>query len=123
MQETDSQNTKRIGKSMLYLRGARSTAKIGGLKRTSSQLKSVPIDRVVFDEVDEMEPAMIDLAKERLSHSSVKEEIFLSTPSVPDYGVDKLYQKSDQQHWFIRCDKCGGETCDERQLYFPTNDN
>jgi hypothetical protein len=102
---------------MLYLRGARSTAKIGGMKRTSSQLKSVPVDRLVFDEVDEMEPAMIDLALERLSHSSVKEEIYLSTPTIPDYGVDKLFQQSDQRHWFIRCSKCGCETCLE--LEFP----
>jgi len=117
IQDTDSQTIKRIGKAMLYLRGARSTAKIGGMKRTSSQLKSVPVDRLVFDEVDEMESAMIDLAKERLSHSSVKEEIYLSTPSVPDYGVDKLFQNSDQRYWFIRCGKCGNDTCLE--LEFP----
>lgn len=117
VQDTDSQTIKRIGRSMLYLRGARSTAKVGGMKRTSSQLKSVPVDRLVFDEVDEMEPAMIDLASERLSHSTVKEEIYLSTPTIPDWGVDKLYQDSDQRVWMIRCSKCNGETCLE--LEFP----
>ncbi|MFC1544981.1 phage terminase large subunit family protein, partial [Gemmatimonadota bacterium] len=117
VQDTDSQTIKRIGKSMLYLRGARSTGKAGGMKRSSSQLKSIPVDRVVFDEADEMEPAMIDLALERLSHSSLKEEICLSTPTIPDYGVDKLFQGSDQRHWFIRCSKCGGDTCLE--LEFP----
>ncbi len=117
VQDLDSQIIKRIGKAMLYLRGARSTAKVGGMKRTSSQLKSVPVDRVVFDESDEMEMAMIDMAKERLSHSSIKEEIYLSTPTIPDYGVDKLFQRSDQRHWMIQCSKCGGETCLE--LEFP----
>lgn len=117
IQDTDSQTIKRIGRAMLYLRGARATSKVAGMKRSSSQLKSIPVDRVVFDESDEIEPAMIDLALERLSHSSVREEIYLSTPTIPDYGVDKLFQQSDQRHWFIRCARCGGETCLE--LEFP----
>jgi phage terminase large subunit GpA-like protein len=50
---TDAVGVKRIRRSMLYLRGARATGKIEGVKRTSSQLKSVPVDRVVFDESDE----------------------------------------------------------------------
>ena len=117
VQDTDSQTIKRIGRGMLYLRGARSTTKIQGMKRTSSQLKSVPADRVVFDECDEMEPAMIDLAKERFSHSKLKEEVYLSTPTIPNFGVDGLFQNSDQRHWMIQCQKCGGETCLE--LEFP----
>ncbi len=117
VQDTDSQTIKRIGHSMLYLRGARATSKAGGMKRSSTQLKSVPADRLVLDERDEMEEAMVDLALERLSHSRVKEEIHLSTPTIPDYGVDKLFQTSDQRHWFLRCAKCGGETCLE--LTFP----
>jgi len=117
VQDTDSQTIKRIGKAMLYLRGARSTAKVGGMKRTSTALKSVPVDRLVFDEADEMAPDMIDLALERISHSSVKEEVYLSTPTIPDYGVDRLYQQSDQRVWMIKCSKCGKETCLE--LEFP----
>jgi hypothetical protein len=115
--DTDAVSIKRVQKSMLYLRGARATTRIEGIKKSSSQLKGVPVDRTVFDEVDEMEPAMVDLAKERLSHSEVKEEAYLSTPSIPDYGIDKLYQGSDQRVWMIRCEKCGTETCPE--LEFP----
>jgi len=37
--------------------------------------------------------------------------------NLPDYGVDKLFQQSDQRHWFIECPKCGKETCLE--LEFP----
>jgi hypothetical protein len=117
VQDTDAQTIKRIGKAMLYLRGARSTGRIQGLKRSSAQLKSVPSDRLCLDESDEMEPGMIDLARERLSHSEIKEEVHLSTPSIPDYGVDKLFQDSDQRYWFLRCSKCGKETCLE--LEFP----
>jgi len=116
VQDTDSVAIKRIQKAMLYLRGARATSKIEGIKKSSSQLKGVPADRVVFDEVDEMEPTMVDLAKERMSHSEIKEEAYLSTPSIPDYGIDKLYQASDQRIWMIRCEHCGTETCLETEF-------
>lgn len=109
--DTDAANIKRVGRSMLYLRGARATKSIQGSKKTSSQLKSVPVDRIVFDEFDEMEPAMVDLALERVAHSSVKEEAYLSTPSIPDYGIDKLYQASDQRQWHVKCPSCGAKTC------------
>ena len=116
VQNTDAANIKRIGRSMLYLRGARATKSIEGSKRTSSQLKSVPVDRIVFDEYDEMEPAMVDLALERISHSQVKEEYYLSTPSIPDYGIDALFQMSDQRHWLIKCPACGKWTCLEESF-------
>jgi hypothetical protein len=114
---TDSVSVKRVRKAMLYLRGARATGKIEGIKKTSSQLKSVPVDRVVFDESDEMEAPMIDLALERMSHSRLKEEVYLSTPSIPDFGIDRYFTQSDQRVWMIRCERCGTETCLE--LEFP----
>jgi hypothetical protein len=118
VQTTDAATVKRVRKSMLYLRGARATSRIEGIKKSSSQLKGVPVDRVVFDEVDEMEPAMVELALERLGHSMVKEEAYLSTPSIPDFGIDKLYNESDQRVWTIKCEHCGTETCLE--IEFPT---
>jgi hypothetical protein len=114
---TDAVGVKRIKKSMLYLRGARSTGKIEGIKRTSSALKGVPVDRLVCDEVDEMEEAMITLAIERLGHSLVKEEAYLSTPSIPDFGISKLYDESDQRVWEIKCSHCNTGTVLE--LEFP----
>jgi hypothetical protein len=117
VQDTDAQTIKRIGRAMLYMRGARATQRIRGLKRSSTALKSIPVDRVVFDERDEMADDMVDLSLERMSHSEIKEEMYLSTPTIPDFGVDRLFQESDQRHWFIKCKKCGGETCLE--LEFP----
>lgn len=110
VKDTDAVNVKRINKSMLYLRGARSTQVIDGLKKTSSQLKSIPVDRVVLDEKDEMDTKMIDMALERMGHSEVKEEVHISTPSIPDFGIDRDYQDSTQNMWFLRCG-CGHETC------------
>ena len=109
---------KKIGNGILYLRSARQTAKIEGLKGDSSSLKSIPVDRIVFDERDVMSDGMVDLALERISHSDVGEVFQLSTPSIPDYGIDLAYQKSDQRVWEIRCRHCNTYTCLE--LEFPS---
>jgi hypothetical protein len=117
VKNTDATNIKQIGRGFLYLRGARVTKNVGGSKKTSSQLKSIPVDRVVFDERDEMDDSMVELARERISHSNIKEIISVGTPTIPDFGVDKLYQNSDQRVWMIQCLHCGKETCLE--LEFP----
>jgi hypothetical protein len=116
---TDAQNIKKIGRGHLYLRGAKSTRNIGGAKKSSTGLKSAPVDRVVFDELDEMEPKMIELAKHRVMHSEVKELMYLGTPTIPDYGADKMYKQSDQRIWMLECPKCGKETCLETE--FPNS--
>jgi len=117
VRSTDAANIKKIGSSMLYLRGARSTQRIEGLASTSSKLKSIPVDRIVFDEYDEMDQAMIALAVERVAHSTVKEIEKLSTPTVPDYGIDAAYKASDRHVWAIRCERCQHDTVLE--IEFP----
>ena len=117
IRSTDRTNIKRIGSGMLYLRGARSTQKIEGLKKDASKLRSIPVDKVVFDEVDLMDEDMIQMALVRMSHSQVKEEAYISTPSIPDFGIDKRYNESDARIWIIKCSKCNRDCCLE--LDFP----
>lgn len=117
VRNTDAVNIKRINSSMLYLRGARATSRIQGLSSSSSKLKSIPVDRIVEDEYDEMDPSMVALALERVAHSKVKEVEKLSTPTVPDYGVDADYKKSDQMVWAILCQACNSRTVLE--IEFP----
>lgn len=119
VKSTDSKNIKRIGRGFLYLRGARATKAIGGAKKSSSQLKTIPVDRVVFDEFDEMDNDMVELAKMRVAHSEHPELIYLGTPTIPGHGTDKVYQSSDQRVWMLECEKCGKETCLE--LEFPAS--
>ena len=49
---------------------ARSTKNIGGTKKSSSQLKSIPVDRVIFDELDEMRSEERRVGKECRSRGS-----------------------------------------------------
>jgi hypothetical protein len=118
VRNTDATQIKQIGSGNLYLRGARSTGRVQNQKKSATQLKSIAVDRVVFDEFDEMDPSMIDLALERMGHSKVKEETYLSTPTIPGYGIDALYNESDQRVWEIRCQHCGTGTAPD--LEFPS---
>jgi len=104
MSDTDTAGLKRIGSSYLYLRGMQST--VG--------MKSIPVDMVVFDELDEAPPESKTLARERLGHSDYKRIIELSNPSLPDYGIDEVYQRSDQRHWTVKCPGCGTWTSLEK---------
>ena len=70
LKDTDSANIKRIGNAFLYLRGMRS--RVG--------LKSIPVDYVIFDELDEGNQNAIDMALERMGHSEFKRVLMLSQP-------------------------------------------
>jgi hypothetical protein len=101
IRDTDAANIKRIWNAFLYLRGMKS--RVG--------LKSVPADLIIFDELDEAPQNAVDMAMERMSHSEFKEVMKLSNPTLPDYGIDKAFQMTDQRYWFLKCEKCGERTC------------
>jgi len=97
---------RQIGNSAIYFRGMYSKVR----------MKSVPADFLVFDELDEAPPRAKWLAKERLSHSPLRWILELSTPSLPDYGIDVEFRQSDQRHWHLRCDCPDGVVL---ELSFP----
>jgi len=101
VKDTDAANIKQIWGCFLYFRGMRS--------RTG--LKSVPIDYIIMDEADEAPQSSVDMAMERLSHSEFKEVLRLSNPTLPDYGIDKAFQGTDQRYWLLKCAKCGHFIC------------
>ena len=100
VKETDNVSLKRIGQGSLYFRGTNSR----------TRMKSVPADFLIFDEIDEMLPANVELARKRLGHSAWGWELDVSTPSLPAYGVHALFEKTDQRHWLLRCG-CGEWLC------------
>lgn len=108
LRDTDTAGLKRIGDAHLYLRGMQSS--IG--------MKSIPLDMLVFDELDEASPDAKALARERLSHSDYRRIIELSNPSLPGYGIDESYLESDQRHWTLKCLSCGKWTAPDKA--FPT---
>jgi hypothetical protein len=51
------------------------------------------------------------MAMERMGHSEFKEVLMLSNPTIPDYGIDKAFQETDQRYWLLKCPSCGHYTC------------
>ncbi len=80
----------------LYIRGSNSR----------SQLKSVPVSLVIFDELDEMNLNNIDLAEQRTSGQLTKEIWKISTPTVAGRGINKYYVDSTQEKFIFRCPGC-----------------
>lgn len=87
---------KRAGSTNLYIRGSNSRP----------GLKSVPVGFLVFDEVDEMTQENRPLALERLSGQLDKQIWQISTPTIPDFGINVDFQKSTQEHFFFKCPGC-----------------
>lgn len=112
---TDTASLKKIHDAFLYLRGARLSQRISDVNE-SIQMSSIPVDRLVFDEVDKMSEEVIAKARGRLGHSKVKDEVYLSNPLIPGQGIDRIFSSSDQRHWFRKCQHCNQWTCAE--LFF-----
>jgi len=99
---------KRIGDSFLYLRGATLTQRVGeGFSaKESAKLRSIQVDCVKFDELDLMAEDVRTKALGRMGHSTVKREVYISNPTLPDYGIDAVWNESDQRSYLHRC-PCG----------------
>lgn len=100
IRETDSANIKQIGSAFWYLLGMRS----------AMQVKSVPGNMAIFDEFDEAPQLSFDKALERLGGQMEAKDVvvhLLSNPTLPDFGVSREFEATDQHHWLLRCPHCG----------------
>ena len=94
--DTNTVGLKSTGTNVLYIRGSRG----------DSNLKSIPVSELVLDELDEMDTKAIWLALERLSGQIEKHVVAISTPTVPKYGIHKLFLTSTQEHFYFKCPCC-----------------
>ena len=95
--DTDNVGVKRVGNTYMYLRGM----------RTDIGVKSIPLDLVIFDELDEAEPQAREKALHRRDHSDYKHALELSNPTLENYGINKQFLESDQKYYLIKCGHCG----------------
>ncbi len=95
--DTNTVGLKSTGANVLYIRGSRG----------DSNLKSIPVSELILDELDEMDAKAIWLALERLSGQIEKHVLAISTPTVPKYGIHKLFLTSTQEHFQFKCPCCG----------------
>jgi len=94
--DTNTVGLKQAGGVNLYIRGSRG----------DSNLKSIPVSTLILDEVDEMDQKQIWLALERLSGHIEKRVWSISTPTIPKYGIHKLFLQGTQEHWTFQCPHC-----------------
>jgi hypothetical protein len=98
--DTNAVNLKQAGSNLLYIRGSRG----------ESNLVSIPVSELILDEVDRMDQDKVWLALERLSGKLKKTVFGISTPTIPDFGIHKLYMETTQEHFVFRCPRCSKRT-------------
>ena len=92
----DSVEQKQIDKSFIYFKGTFT-------EREAIMLTS---DRNIHDELDKSKPDVIRDYASRMGYSKVRSQHYFSTPTIPDFGVDKLFEQSDQKYWRFNCPHC-----------------
>jgi len=91
--DVDNVHLKSVRSSLIYFRGM----------FAKRRAKSIPADFLIFDELDEAPPNNLAQARERMSHSPWKWVLSLSTPSLPDFGIDVTWRQSDQRFLHLEC--------------------
>ncbi len=96
---SDSSELKQFGDSFLMSQGASSAS--------TTNVLAIDLDAIVVDELDGAEnPDVINQLISRLTHSQYKDEFYLSTPTVPGYGISERYDKSKKFVLFQKCSRC-----------------
>jgi len=92
----DNTEIKQFGNSFLYIGGAAS----------SNAPISIPADHLIHDEFDFSDTNTISQYASRLTHSKWQRVSRFSTPTIPDYGIDRVSKESRRHFLFCRCDHC-----------------
>ena len=113
-----------------YLKDIFKTSNAAGLKITEqranlyirgsvadSGLVSVPVGTAIIDEYDRCSDNTYDLVTERLSGQLQKYLFSLSTPTMPEFGIDSQHRLGTQEEFHFKCPSCSKMI----RLEFPDN--
>lgn len=112
MMGVDSVALKQIGDRYVYYRGS----------FEQTEAISISAHILINDEFDRSNQQVLKTYRSRLDDARRERpelgwEWAFSNPSIPGYGVDAIWQDSDQKHWFIKCRHCSYDW----YLNFPEN--
>jgi len=94
----DSKSLKKVGDRFLYFRGG----------FNDRQAINISGDILVIDEYDRMpDMTVVNTFDSRLQASKHPKRWRFSNPSQIGFGVDALYNDSNQLHWMVTCASCG----------------
>ena len=109
--DTNTTMCREINGRSIVMVGAQ-PKKVGGSgTKDTDNLRSIPCDDIKRDEIDLMDMDMVFMSKQRLFRSRFGRISNFGSPTYPGYGIDKLYDESDQRRWQIKCGSCGKYTC------------
>ena len=94
--EVDNVSVKRFAESWLYLKGC----------NKDTQALSIPCDLLICDETDNSDQEVMTLFDSRLIASKYQMRVFLSTPSIPQYGISLMFEHSKRKFQMCKCNKC-----------------
>lgn len=94
--KVDAVTRRVIGNSLILFRG---TTK-------DSQAISDPADLIINDEYDFSDPSIIETLNSRITHSDLQWWWKFSTPTIPNWGIDAEYKKSNQFRFQVKCRAC-----------------
>lgn len=79
--------------------------------QTRREMISIALDAAVIDEFDEFENpiSVVPTLEMRFQHSKYGYLLGLSTPTIPDTGIDQAFSLSNQHNWYVACQKCHKE--------------
>lgn len=96
VKDHDSVESKQVGDNTIYYRGT----------WTSKSAMMVASQLNIHDEVDASKAEVIQQYETRLQAQADGMRWYFSHPSLPDFGIAKYWEQSDQKHWFITCPHC-----------------
>lgn len=98
-----TKHLKEIGSGALYLRGTQS----------KSAVQSVDADALVFDEYNYLHPGNLAHAERRIAGAQAAGRTprirRFGYPTVPGYGIDPIFRRSDRRYWHVTCPACEKE--------------
>jgi hypothetical protein len=94
--DKDSVEQKKFGRATIYYKGS----------WTERAALMISAKKLIVDELDRCKSSVIEQYDSRLQAINNPKKAFFSNPSIPDFGIDKIYKQSDQKKWHIH-HSCG----------------
>jgi len=97
-----SKSTRRIANSIImFLYTGMNVGPPGG--KTTMRTESLPLDMLVFDEVQSMARVQMEKTLERASASKLRITGMVSTPVWPDADIHAFFKETTQEYFHTRC--------------------
>lgn len=89
--DKDSVEQKQIGHATIYYRGS----------WTEKAALMISAKKLIVDEYDRCKPEVVEMYDSRLQFVPNPRKAFFSNPSLPDFGISKVFEQSDKKRWHV----------------------